>query len=139
MGYKLHDIIISMSPDKKINYWIENAEYDIQTAEIMQKNARYLYTVFMCQQAIEKIIKAFHIKRYNKEAPRSHNLSYLISLVSIEISEENMDLLAELSTYYIEGRYPTYKQKISELLNREKSSGILNKSKKLFKCIKEKI
>jgi len=123
----------------KIDYWLENAEYDLESADIMHKSRRYIYTVFMCQQAIEKIIKAIYLKEQEKEAPKSHNLSYLIGLISLQISGEYLELLAELSTYYIEGRYPTYKQKISELLNNEKSESILNKSKELFLWLKEKI
>lgn len=128
-----------MTLKNKIDYWLENAEYDLESADIMHKSRRYIYTVFMCQQAIEKIIKAIYLKEQEKEAPKSHNLSYLIGLISLQISGEYLELLAELSTYYIEGRYPTYKQKISELLNNEKSESILNKSKELFLWLKEKI
>lgn len=44
--------------DKKIKYWIELAEYDIQTAKAMLETKRFLYVGFMCQQTIEKSLKA---------------------------------------------------------------------------------
>ena len=41
--------------EKKINYWIELSDYDLETAEAMHKSKRYLYVGFMCHQTIEKI------------------------------------------------------------------------------------
>ena len=38
--------------------WVKRADYDLKTAFAMQDAARYLYVVFMCQQALEKILKA---------------------------------------------------------------------------------
>lgn len=38
--------------------WRERAEYDLETAEAMITTARYIYAVFMCQQAVEKSFKA---------------------------------------------------------------------------------
>ncbi|NLB27219.1 MAG: HEPN domain-containing protein [Bacteroidales bacterium] len=40
----------------KYCYWEEYAQYDIDTAVAMFDAGRYLYTAFMCQQAIEKIV-----------------------------------------------------------------------------------
>lgn len=46
-----------MEIKEKIKFWVENAEYDLKTEEIMHDTGRYSYTAFMCQQAIEKAIK----------------------------------------------------------------------------------
>ncbi|UCE08346.1 MAG: HEPN domain-containing protein [bacterium] len=48
--------------EKEISYWIEHAQYDLGTAEAMLISGRYLYVTFMCQQAIEKLLKAIIIK-----------------------------------------------------------------------------
>jgi len=63
-----------MSISEKVEYWLDIADYDINTARSLQKNRRYLYTVFMCQQAVEKLLKAIHLHKFAKESPRSHNL-----------------------------------------------------------------
>ncbi len=42
-----------MTLEEKIEHWLDIAEYDLETAAAMQNSARYLYTVFMCQQAKE--------------------------------------------------------------------------------------
>ena len=52
----------------------------MKTAEAMLRSGRYMYTAFMCQQSIEKLIKAIYIDKFSNDAPRTHNLTYLISL-----------------------------------------------------------
>jgi len=128
-----------MISKQKIKYWIDIADYDLTTAHFMQKSRRYLHTIFMCQQAIEKILKALYLQTYHKEAPFTHNLIYLQSLLSLKLNQDQQRLLAELNTYYIEGRYPSYKNKLSTLIDKKKSTEILKKSKIIYKCIKSAI
>lgn len=47
-----------MNRKEKIAYWLDIADYDLGTAKAMMDANRYLYVIFMCQQAVEKIIKA---------------------------------------------------------------------------------
>ena len=43
---------------EKVSYWLDLAEYDLDTAKAMLKSRRYLYVGFMCHQVIEKALKA---------------------------------------------------------------------------------
>lgn len=63
-----------MTPQEKVEHWLDIAHYDLDTAEAMQNSDRYLYTVFMCQQAVEKLLKAIYIQQNGQEAPRTHTL-----------------------------------------------------------------
>ena len=128
-----------MEISEKIEYWLDIADYDIQTARSLHNSRRYLYTVFMCQQAVEKMLKANYIKRFSKEAPFSHNLVYLNSLMELGTSDKQLKLIAELTTYYIEGRYPTYKKKLSALIDEAKSISILKETEVFFKWLKSKL
>jgi HEPN domain-containing protein len=115
------------------------ADYDMETSRSMQKSGRYLYTVFMCQQAIEKVLKALYLQEISKEAPLSHNLVYLQSLLRLNLSKTQLRVLADLTTYYIEGRYPSYKKRLSTLISREKSSKILKESEEIYRWLKSKV
>ena len=42
----------------KTSYWLEIADYDLETAKAMLETGRYLYVGFMCHQVIEKTLKA---------------------------------------------------------------------------------
>ena|SRR3989338_5581556 len=128
-----------MNLSEKIEYWIDIADYDIKTAKSLHRNGRYLYTVFMSQQAVEKLLKAMHLQKNAKEAPLSHNLIYLQSLLDMDLSDEQLKLLAELTTYYIEGRYPSYKEKLSTLVKKEKSSEILKQTEEFYKWLRQRI
>ena len=47
-----------MSIQDKFEYWLDIAKYDLETAEAMFAADRWLYVVFMCQQAIKKLSKS---------------------------------------------------------------------------------
>ena len=86
-----------------------------------------------------KILKALHIQKFGKEASLTHNLPYLQEVVDLNLSESVIELLAQLTTYYIEGRYPNYKKKLSLLVDEEKASEILKKSKGVYQCLRSKV
>ena len=128
-----------METTKKIDYWYDIAFYDLQTARQMQKTKRYLYTVFLCQQSIEKMLKALFLKKCGKEAPFTHNLVYLASAVNAGLDDEHTNLLSELTTYYIAGRYPTYKAKLSRLVKSKRAEDMLKQTEGLFQCLRRKL
>lgn len=37
-----------MTNNEKVNYWIDIAEYDLETAKAMFTSKRFLYVGFMC-------------------------------------------------------------------------------------------
>ena len=46
-----------MEPYGKRDYWLDNTDYDLQTAKAMLGIKCYLYVGFMCHQTIEKALK----------------------------------------------------------------------------------
>jgi HEPN domain-containing protein len=72
---------------KAYKEWILQSDYDYETAEAMFSATRYVYAVFMCHLCIEKIVKSQYVKRYNKVAPRSHNLLWLAEEIKLEFPE----------------------------------------------------
>jgi HEPN domain-containing protein len=48
---------------EKYDYWLDIAKYDLDTADAMLDSKRWLYVVFMCQQAVEKLTKGLYSKR----------------------------------------------------------------------------
>lgn len=71
-----------MDKEEKYLYWLDIAEYDITTAESMLNSGRYLYVVFMCQQALEKLAKGLYCYYINDKVPRVHNISFIIDRVA---------------------------------------------------------
>jgi len=59
--------------------WVEDAEYDLQSAKVMLDSGRYFFVVFMCHLTIEKLLKSVIVERQGLEPPRMHNLFGLIA------------------------------------------------------------
>ncbi|THF84689.1 HEPN domain-containing protein [Cohnella fermenti] len=119
--------------DDKVNYWLELAEYDIETAKAMLSTGRYLYVGFICHQVIEKTIKAAITKLTQEAAPRSHNLSILARTSGLydKMSEEQKDLLDLLEPLNVEARYPTDKERIMKSLTLERCKKILSQTEEM--------
>jgi len=128
-----------MNKKEKVEYWIDIADYDLETARSMLKSGRYLYVVFMCQQTIEKIIKALYINRFDTEPPRSHNLAFIFDKTGITASPETLDLFNKLSAHYINNRYPEYKNKLSSVLGQTEAEEYLTKTEETYKWLKSQI
>ncbi len=125
-----------MEKKDKIAYWIDIADYDLATARAMMDTNRYLYVIFMCQQAIEKIIKALYINRFDDEPPRSHNLGFVFKKLGIDAPPDTMQHFNMLSAYYIESRYPEYKERLSSIVDKKKAKTHLQKTEEVYVWLK---
>lgn len=128
-----------MEKQEKVEYWLDIADYDLETARAMLNSGRYLYVVFMCQQALEKAIKALYINKLDTEPPRSHNLAFIFHQLGETASPETLTLFNALSAYYLNNRYPEYKQKLSTMLDKTQAEDYLNKTDGAYKWLKSQI
>lgn len=130
-----------MDIDEKIAYWLDISEYDLETAKAMQRTKRYLYVGFMCHQVVEKILKALFVATQNSTPPYTHNLTLLAKESGIfdELSDDQKDFINLIRPLNIEARYPSYKEKIKQTLNKEKCRDILSQTKEFQKWIKQKL
>ena len=122
-------------PAKK---WLDRVEYDVQTAEAMLTTARYVYVIFMCQQAIEKALKAVIASRGEEVMP-IHNLRRLTELAKVEFHESKLVKLDFLSQFYINARYKEDLADISKGITRSLSEEFLAFTKESLKWITGRI
>ena len=127
--------------EKKIKYWIDLSDYDMETADAMLKTKHYLYVGFMCHQSIEKIFKAFYVKKRSETAPYSHSLSYLAKKGDFYdlFSEEQKDFIDQLEPLNIEARYPSHKERLLKSLTSDRCVQIIDKTREIQSWIKEKL
>ena len=120
--------------------WLERADYDLETARSLLKSQRHLYVAFMCQQCIEKNLKAF-ISSKGSLPPFVHNLPRLAEEASLlsELSEEDQQLLADLNPYYIKARYGEYKDALSKICTADRAAYFLKQTEDLTQWLKQKI
>ena len=124
-----------------VKKWIEISDYDLRTAKAMYKSRRYLYVAFMCQQAVEKVIKALIVLNEDEYPPKIHRLETLAirANISDELNNEQKDLLNELSFYYLNNRYPDFKTELNKIISKKKSHEILKKTENFIKWVKQKL
>lgn len=116
--------------------WMRHAEYDLATAKDMLHASRHYYVLFCCQQAVEKAVKALYAKRRAEVPPRSHQLIRIAQETTLVLTEEQEDLLRELSSYYIQSRYPDEVDEIATEPNQEIAEDILRRSEEFMSWLR---
>ena len=127
---------VNMDAQEKYEYWLDIAQYDLETAIAMLVGGRWLYVVFMCQQAIEKLVKGLYILYLDDNVPRLHNINNILECFKDKlpsfISEDKLKFFDRLSGYYINNRYPEYSSKLSKQINEAIAKEILSRTKEEF-------
>ena len=125
-----------MNAQEKYDYWLDIAQYDLETADTMLSGGRWLYVVFMCQQAIEKLVKGLYVIYVDDNVPKIHNIRVIFERFEDcfpdKPTDEYYNLFEDLTVHYLNGRYADYKQKLSERLNKHISAEFLKRTKGVF-------
>jgi HEPN domain-containing protein len=91
---------------KDTQNWIELAEYDLETARHMLETGRYLYVIFLCHLALEKMLKALVTEETQAIPVKTHDLIYLVKKSNIELPGTFLDFIGKINTASIPTRYP---------------------------------
>jgi HEPN domain-containing protein len=135
-----------MNSREKYEYWLEAAQYDLETAKAMLNTGRYVYVTFMCQQTIEKLTKGIYQLFTDNEPPMVHNIWNILKLLKKDVTFEKYpqkeafdeklieykSFFVELLAYYISGRYPSFKEKICTSIDANRAKRVLNKGIEVF-------
>ncbi|NOZ68066.1 MAG: HEPN domain-containing protein [Deferribacteres bacterium] len=114
-----------------------SSEYDLTTASHMYKTGRYVYVVFMCHMAIEKMLKAIAAEVTGKAPPRTHNLLYLIKLADIKIPQDLFDFVAKINNASVVTRYPEDFNKLIESYPEKVVEEYLKDAERVLKWLKQ--
>ena len=123
-----------MEIKEKVDYWLDNAKDDIESAKIMYNGKKYLYTGFMLQQCAEKALKAYYIYKKEEQHPYTHNLEKLatVSEINLLMTEEQLKLLSILTPIYVDSRYEDYKNDLKSILTKEYCLKLIEETEALF-------
>ena len=91
--------------DRETENWLASAEYDLETARQMHATGRYVYVVFMCHLAVEKVLKALVGEATGGAPPRTHDLVRLANLGGVSLDADLERFLAELTDAQTGTRY----------------------------------
>ena len=118
--------------EKQIRQWPAGAEKDWEVARSLVAQTRIRHGLFFAHLALEKTLKAHVCRATQGLAPPIHNLSRLADHACLTLETQQRELLAEVNSFNIEGRYP-------ELLlpqpTPEEADGYLARTEELLSCL----
>ena len=113
----------------EISKWFNLAERDFSSAKKNFKKKIYYVSAFLCQQSVEKGLKALYIKKYQKLL-KIHDLVKLAKNIGADM--EILDMCVKLNPIYIETRYPD----VPSSYNKKDMKELLKDTEKVLKWIK---
>ncbi len=120
-----------MAEEAKV--WLDKAERDLAAASWNFKGKFFEESAFLCQQSVEKALKAMLLRKGNK-IEKTHDLVFLAK--KLNLPENFKENLKELTLAYIYSRYPDAKQ---EQNLEAVASKFLDWALEILKWIKEQI
>jgi HEPN domain-containing protein len=125
-----------MSAEEKFEHWLDIAQYDLLTAEAMLTTGRWLYVAFMCQQAIEKLVKGLYLLYLDDNVPRTHSIGTIMErfekMLPVEIPPETTKLFDDLSIFYLNGRYPEYRNRLNSKIKEPEAKALHSQTVEVF-------
>ena len=123
--------------DKIVNHWIETSDDDFEAMLTLFHSKKYHWTLFMGHISIEKLLKAYFVKKNQRHAPFTHNLYRLAELGGLEISEEYAEWLFKITTFNLNARYDDYKKEFYAMCTVNFTKEWIEKIKILLQWIKQ--
>ena len=117
---------------KEAKEWLDKSIEDLETAKFNLNGNKYNFAIFLCQQSIEKALKAMQIEKLNK-FDKTHDLTRLAK--SINAPTEIINFCEDISPYYTITRYPD----IGESLNKADAFSKMKKSEKVITWVKQNL
>ena len=98
-----------MDKSKIVEYWKEYSGRDMAVAEDLFNSKKYSYSLFFCHLSLEKLLKSFIVEYTGAPAPLGHGLVKLAELAGFRLTDREIDLLSEITTFNLKSRYDDYK------------------------------
>ena len=124
---------------KQAEYLLIQSDNDLLVAESMLEKGHYTWCLFIGHLVLEKILKAIYVGEHQKIAPRIHDLVKLAKSTSLNLNDEQLFFLSEVSDFSIEGRYPDEKNQFARKCNREFATDYLRRIKEIHAWLKKQI
>ena len=126
-----------MNNDEIVKYWLGASDSDFDLAHNLFDNGRFSYCLFFIHLSVEKLLKGLVVFNTSNPAPYEHNLVRLAEATGISYSEEQLDLLTDVTTFNIKGRYDDYKNQFYKTATREYTEKYLTQAEQLISWLKK--
>ena len=121
--------------NKEVENWRRSSHYDFEAAGGMLSTGHYVYVVFLCHLAIEKMLKAVIAQQIRKAPPKTHNLRLLLDKAQLRPPNDMLTFISELTEASVATRYPLDFQAASESYTQEVAQNCLDRTRKVLEWI----
>lgn len=104
--------------------WIDSSDYDFTTANHMLQTGRYIYVIFMCHLAIEKLLKGILHEVTGSLPSKTHDLISLLKLADLQMPDHLSEFIGKINNASVVTRYPEDLTKILSGLSGECGKGL---------------
>ena len=120
----------------EIENWWKQAKRDLLSAENSLKSKDYYLCAFMCQQSVEKGLKALYI-RAQGSLWKVHDLVKLAR--EVKAPEEIVFKCAQINPVYVAVRYPEPNELPSEKISKTEAERMMSLAAEVLKWIGKKL
>ena len=89
----------SVDIDKIYNHWINTSDKDYITMTHLYNTKDYHWSLFIGHIVLERLLKAYVVKKTGDHAPFTHDLTKLARVSGLTFSEEYLDWLDTITTF----------------------------------------
>src|SRR3989339_2122032 len=129
-----------MTKQEHIDYWLSSSNADLGSAQSILKTGKFIWSLFVAQLSLEKLLKAFWVRDNESNfPPRTHDLNRIANETKLSLTDEEKEFLAEVSSFNIEVRYPDYKNLFTQKCTKEFADKYLTAIKEFIECTLKKM
>lgn len=98
-----------MTPQQIVAHWRKGAKDSIEVAHMCLEAKKFEHVLFNAHLAVEKALKARFIEQHDNAPPFTHELHELAAQIPINLSDEQIALLREMSRLAVRARYADHR------------------------------
>ena len=115
--------------EKIYQYWLSSSDKDYEVLLNLFQSRHYQWALFLGHIVMEKLFKAYFVKRFGAHAPYSHDLRLLAKKCEIELSDDMALQLDVITSFNINARYDSFKEDFQKRCTPEFSNEWMNNIK----------
>lgn len=126
--------------EDQVKEWMTISEEDMEVTQLCFDGKKFLHCAYMCQQAVEKALKAI-IATKNEVPIPIHNLPELAMNADVwdTLQAEQHIFLRALTAYAIEARYPELRYRLYQQCSRDEAERILRSTREMVAWLKNRL
>ena len=128
-----------MNKKEQIEYWIDTADHDLETAQTLYETGHYDWCLFIGHLVLEKALKAHWVNDNEEVPPKIHDLVRLANGLEVSVDDREKILYDTVNAFNYDIEYPELKVDLDKKYTKELANRYLPKIKEKYNHLKTKL